>query len=454
MRLLEKEKIAFLLIGDLSAMILAFSLALVLGHRPPVTFVLFSHYEWGIVTLFTANIVIFFIIDVYSLHKIPERFLHQVLLIGAGLFLSAILVTFIFFFFRNTVPRSVFILFYVISWGLIALIRYLVGIFTLSRIYWRIIIVGGQKECGEIAELIANRKYLHSQVAGYVSDEPESENQCSLAYLGPAGSIFDVVQREEIDQVIVATSTVGTELMKDLLNCMKHKVKVADFKQVIESVSGKVPIDYLSDTWFIQELSDTDKRYFWYVKRSGDLVISLLGLLLAVPLLPLVALMISMDSRGPIFYSQMRVGRGNKRFRVWKLRTMVADADKSNVFWTTDNDARITRVGGLLRKIRFDEVPQLVNILKGDMSLIGPRPEAVSLVEMYARKIPYYMERHMVTPGITGWAQINYSYGNSIDDTREKLKYDYYYIKNRSLLLDLAIFLRTIRIVLTGKGAL
>jgi lipopolysaccharide/colanic/teichoic acid biosynthesis glycosyltransferase len=168
----------------------------------------------------------------------------------------------------------------------------------------------------------------------------------------------------------------------------------------------------------------------------------------------IIALLIKNDSSGPVFYSQTRIGRDNKPFRLWKLRTMVRHADKDNVHWTTEHDARITGFGKYLRKMRMDEIPQLFNILKGDMTLIGPRPEAFSLVEMYRKDIPYYLERHMVTPGITGWAQINYPYGNSVEDAREKLKYDYYYIKNRSLVLDAIIFLRTIRIVLTGKGAL
>jgi lipopolysaccharide/colanic/teichoic acid biosynthesis glycosyltransferase len=133
---------------------------------------------------------------------------------------------------------------------------------------------------------------------------------------------------------------------------------------------------------------------------------------------------------------------------------MVADADRNNVLWTTENDDRMTRIGRYLRKVRFDEVPQLINVLKGEMSFIGPRPEAVSLVEMYTKEIPYYLERHMVTPGMTGWAQINYGYGNSIEDTRQKLMFDFYYIKNRNWALDSMIFLRTIRTVLTGKGAL
>jgi lipopolysaccharide/colanic/teichoic acid biosynthesis glycosyltransferase len=166
------------------------------------------------------------------------------------------------------------------------------------------------------------------------------------------------------------------------------------------------------------------------------------------------ALAIKLESSGPVFFFQLRAGRDNKPFKVWKLRTMIDGADQNNVHWTLDNDDRITKVGRFLRKMRFDEVPQLINMLKGDMSLIGPRPEAVSLVEKYIEAIPYYLERHMVSPGITGWAQINYHYGNSIDDTRQKLMYDFYYIKNRSAMLDTIIFLRTIRTVLTGKGAM
>jgi lipopolysaccharide/colanic/teichoic acid biosynthesis glycosyltransferase len=148
------------------------------------------------------------------------------------------------------------------------------------------------------------------------------------------------------------------------------------------------------------------------------------------------------------------MGRGSKPFRAWKLRTMTDGADRNNVHWTTNNDSRITRVGRIIRKTRLDEVPQLINILKGEMSLIGPRPEALSLVEMYTREISYYPERHLASPGITGWAQINYPYGNSIEDTRQKLMYDFYYIKNRCFTLDLLIFVKTIKIVLTGRGAM
>ncbi len=454
MRIRQREKIAILLLCDLLAMLIAFSIALELGHRISFHFILFNYYRWGIVTLFASIIILFVILDVYSLHKMPIRFANQLLIIGVGLFISAVVVTFIFFFFREPVPRAVFILFYLFTWVLIGIFRFLYNKTTLSKIYHRLLLVGEPGLCADISGLIRERTYLHTQVIGCLTEGPQENATGNLPCFGETKDLITCVVREKIDQVVVAIPSVKPALMRALMDCMKHKVKVNDYKKIIEEVTGKVPIEYLSANWFIEELSSLEKRYTWYCKRTFDIFVGVVGGLLAIPLLFIAALVIKLDSRGAVFYSQIRIGRGGKPFSVWKLRTMVADADKNDVFWTHENDSRITRVGGLLRKMRIDELPQFMNILKGDMSLIGPRPEAAALVELYLKEIPFYQERHMVTPGVTGWAQINYPYGNSVEDTREKLKYDFYYIKNRSLLLDLLIFLRTIKTVLTGKGAL
>jgi exopolysaccharide biosynthesis polyprenyl glycosylphosphotransferase len=449
-----KEKAIKLFLSDGLAMFVAFVLAIAFGHKASFSFRLVLHYESGFLTLIISTIILFFIIDVYSLNKIPDRFMHQVLYIGFGLIAGAILSTFFFFFSRDAVPRAVFLLFYLFSFILITYFRYRISLRTLSTIDWRVLIVGSQERSAEIARLIKARRYLRSRVVGYAFDNPGMENTVDVPHLGDHRDLVQIVDRHNINYVIVAGHRISESVMRPLLECMQKKIKVSDFRKVIEDITGKVPIEHLTDNWFVVQLSDADKRYFWYFKRSFDIVVGLFGLLLASPVLALAALLIKLDSKGPVLYSQQRIGRENVPFRVWKLRTMVADADKDNVHWTLDNDNRITRVGGLLRKIHIDEIPQLYNILKGEMSLIGPRPEAMSLVERYAREIPYYPERHMVTPGITGWAQINHPYGNSIEDTREKLMYDFYYLKNRSITLDMTIFLRTIRIVLTGKGAL
>jgi exopolysaccharide biosynthesis polyprenyl glycosylphosphotransferase len=454
MRIRQREKIAFLLLCDLLAMLIAFIIALALGHRSFFYFALLFYYRWGIIALFAAVIILFIILDVYSLHRMPIRFVNQLLMIGVGLFISSVIGTFMFFFFREPVPRAVFILFYLFAWVLIGTFRFVYSKKTLSLIYHRMLLVGEPDLCTEISSLIGERKYLHTQVVGCLMDGLHKDITGNIPCLGKTEDLISCVVRENIDQVVVAIPSVKPALMKALMDCMKHKLKVSDYKQIIEEVTGKIPIEYLSPNWFIEELSSLEKRYTWYYKRAFDILVSVVGGLFAVPLLLIAAFVIKFDSRGAIFYSQIRIGRGSRPFRVWKLRTMVADADKNNVFWTNDNDDRITRVGGFLRKMHIDELPQFLNILKGDMSLIGPRPEAAALVEMYTKVIPFYQERHMVTPGVTGWAQINYPYGNSVEDTREKLKYDFYYIKNRSLLLDLLICLRTIRTVFTGKGAI
>lgn len=454
MRVNVKEKVALLLMSDVVAMAVSFIIALVLGHRLPFTFDLVSYYNGGAETLIASAVVVFFILDVYSLHKIPERFLGQALLVVVGLLLGAILSTFTFFFTRDAVPRAVFLLFYVFSFLLINLFRYAVSRATLSAVYWRLLIVGKKAKCLDVGHMIESRQYLHSTVVGYLTDDQNSGEGKDIPCLGRITDLMAVAEQRGIDQIIVAAATIEEDLTKYLLECMQKKIKISDFRKVIEDITGKVPIDYLNDNWFILWLSTADKRYFWYVKRCIDIVLSAFGFCFSLPFVALAALLIKLDSRGPVFYSQQRVGRGNKPFRAWKLRTMVEGADKNRVHWTTENDDRITRVGRLLRKMRLDEVPQLLNVLRGDMSLIGPRPEATSLVERYVKEIPYYPERHMVSPGLTGWAQINYPYGNSLEDTRQKLMYDFYYIKNRRFTLDVMIFLRTIRTVLTGKGAI
>ncbi len=449
-----KENLFFLVLSDLAAMLIGFTLALALGHTGSIGIGHLLFYHWGLLTLIIFTLLIFFILDIYALHKMPERFLRQSLIIGLGLVLSAVLTTFTYFFGRQAVPRAVFLLFYLFSFILIVFFRYIISKRTLSLIYWRVLLVGNRERSLEVARLIKARQYLHSEVVGYLSNDPGGQADNEIPCLGHIGDLLPAVKGRDVNQIIVTTSKTDDELMGLLLECMKKKIKVSDFKKVVEEITGRVPIDHLSNHWFILALSAIDKRYFWYVKRFMDIAAALLGLCLTAPLFPIVAVLIKLDSAGPVFYCQARIGRRNKPFRAWKLRTMVKDADKNNVLWTMDNDNRITRVGRLLRKVRLDEFPQLINVLKGEMSFIGPRPEAVSLVEMYTKEIPYYLERHMVTPGMTGWAQINYGYGNSIEDTRQKLMYDFYYIKNRNWALDSMIFLRTIRTVLTGKGAL
>lgn len=448
-----KDKITLLAAGDCVAMVIAFIFALALGHKGSFSDQLVLQYDMSMLTLSLSTILIFVVIDTYSLDRVSMRFMRQALLIVFGLFMSAIFTTFTFFFFRDAVPRAVFILFYLFSAVLIVGLRYFFTLLTPTPI-WKVLIVGNGERSKIVEEMIDSRDYLRMKVVGLLVDDPVSQQRRGCPRLGDVSELLSVVDYQKINHIVVAAESIDYALARLLVKCMHLKVEVSSFTHFIEDISGQIPVNYLDDNWFILELGIRNKRHFWSAKHYMDIGIAVVGLCLAFPLFLLAALLIKLESSGPVFYSQLRIGRDNKPFRAWKLRTMKDGADKNNVHWTLDNDNRITRVGKWLRKIRFDEVPQLINILKGEMTLIGPRPEAVSLVEKYAAEIPYYLERHMVTPGITGWAQINYRYGNSIEDTRQKLMFDLYYIKNRSATLDIIIFLRTIRTVLTCRGAM
>lgn len=242
--------------------------------------------------------------------------------------------------------------------------------------------------------------------------------------------------------------------VKELLDLRLSGVKVEDATSWLEKISGRIEVEQLYPSWLIFAEGFRFSGFFRLLRRLLNFSIALLGSLLSLPLLPLIVLAIKLDSPGPALYRQERVGRGGKIFHCYKFRTMRKDAEAdTGASWALDSDPRITRVGKFLRTSRLDEIPQLWCVLKGDMNFVGPRPERPEFVEWLSQEIPYYGVRHVVRPGITGWAQVQYKYGNTIEDARQKLQYDLFYIKNASLGLDLLIMFQTIKIVLLGRGA-
>jgi len=258
-----------------------------------------------------------------------------------------------------------------------------------------------------------------------------------------------------INRIVVAMEERRGKLPVDLLLSLKNRgVQVQDGNDVYESITGKVPIESIRLSCLLFSPGYYASRLFLIYKRLASLVTSIIGLLLSLPLLPFVVLAIKLSSPGQVLYRQSRVGRNGVVFRCYKFRTMRSDAEAdSGPTWAKDDDPRITPVGKFLRKTRMDEIPQLWNVLKGDMSLVGPRPERPEFVAALNQKIPYYHLRHSIRPGITGWAQTLYKYGSSVEDAKEKLRYDLYYIKNMSAGLDLLIILSTFKIILLGRGA-
>jgi exopolysaccharide biosynthesis polyprenyl glycosylphosphotransferase len=238
-----------------------------------------------------------------------------------------------------------------------------------------------------------------------------------------------------------------------LVSLRVQGLRVDDAPTALAGLTGRISLRSVRPSWFV--FSEGFHRSKWndLLKRILDLVAAVIGLLASLPIMLFVAVAIRLDSKGSIIYRQKRVGRMNRPFEVLKFRSMRVDAEKeSGAQWATENDPRITRIGRFLRKYRLDELPQFINVIRGEMSFVGPRPERPEFVTQLREKIPYYDERHSVRPGLTGWAQVRYSYGSSVDDASQKLEYDLFYLKNMSLTFDLAILFNTIRIVLGGHG--
>ena len=265
----------------------------------------------------------------------------------------------------------------------------------------------------------------------------------------------DIINKEKADKIVVSLSERrGVFPVKDVLNCKFNGVDVVDAPSFYEEMTGKLLIEEITPSWFIFSDGFRITPLKRNIKRVSDIFFSSIGLVFSLPLLPFIALAIKINSPGPIFFKQLRVGEREKPFTLYKFRTMHPDAEKvSGAVWAKKEDPRITSVGKFLRKIRLDEFPQFYNVLKGDMSIVGPRPERPEFVEQLKKVIPYYSQRHFVRPGISGWAQIRYPYGSSVSDALEKLRYDLFYVKHMSLFLDVMVIMETIKVVLFGRGA-
>ncbi len=272
--------------------------------------------------------------------------------------------------------------------------------------------------------------------------------------IGDFKQISSICSKNRIDRIVVALDERRGSLPVDqLLLCRLSGINVDDGVTFTENLTGKLCVESLHPSSIIFSNGTTGKFYTNNFKRLLDIFAAIFGLLFFGPICTLIAIAIKLDSKGPVFYRQERVGRDGKAFRLLKFRSMVTDAEKDGPIWAVNNDDRCTRVGKIIRKLRLDEIPQLINVLKGTMSIVGPRPERPFFVKKLEQEIPFYYHRHLVKPGVTGWAQILYPYGATMDDAVEKLKYDLYYVKNISPVMDLRIISETVKIVLLGRGS-
>ncbi|GAB5488497.1 MAG: TIGR03013 family PEP-CTERM/XrtA system glycosyltransferase [Parasphingorhabdus sp.] len=339
---------------------------------------------------------------------------------------------------------------------LLMVIRVLMGTILDNDVFKRrLLILGAGSRAKRLAD-ISKRQESGFIVAGYV-DMNEGPSQLDSAVR--RSEIDDLPQYVidlEVSEVVLALEERRNALpVSDLLTIKTTGVHVNDMSSFLERETGRVDLDSVNPSWFIfSDGFSSGRRISSVFKRSFDVAISLLLLLLTGPIILLFALLVKLESRGGAFFKQERVGLYGQTFSILKLRSMRSDAEVAGqAVWASENDPRITRIGRFIRKVRIDELPQAWSVLKGEMSFVGPRPERPQFVNDLQTKMPYYAERHMVKPGITGWAQINYPYGASIEDSRHKLEYDLYYAKNYTPFLDILILLQTIRVVLWPEGA-
>jgi sugar transferase (PEP-CTERM system associated) len=320
----------------------------------------------------------------------------------------------------------------------------------------RVLIVGAEQMAIETARAALEQRDAGVRIVGFTSNDPSKMGKSLVnpRVIGLSSDIAEIVKRENVDRIVVSMGERrGQFPSEELLQLsLGGKVHIEECPSFYERLTGRVNLDMLRPSWLIFSGRGKQTRFSAVVRIVLHRLVALVGLIFSLPVMLVTIVFIKLESKGPVFYKQERVGKGGQTFMVLKFRSMRTDAEKDGPRWATTDDERITRVGRFIRKVRIDELPQFWNILRGDMNFVGPRPERPHFVSQLAKEIPYYEQRHLIAPGLTGWAQIKYPYGASIEDARRKLEFDLYYIKNQSLLMDAMILFETVKTVLLSRG--
>jgi sugar transferase (PEP-CTERM system associated) len=319
----------------------------------------------------------------------------------------------------------------------------------------RLLLVGSGAGAMKLAHELLDRRDLGVDVVGLVDEDDHIASIPGVPVLGSIADIPAIVRARSVDRVVVSLADARGRLPMDkLLEMRLDGVEFDHLASVYEAYTGKIAVENLRPSWFVFRSGFRKSRRLRTTKRLIDITVASIGFVLAMPLMVLVAIAVRLSSPGPVFYRQRRVGLDGRVFTINKFRSMWSNAEATTgAMWAKPNDTRVTRVGLFLRRTRLDELPQLWNVLVGDMSFVGPRPERPEFVTTLTQQIPFYRQRHVVRPGLTGWAQVRYSYGASVEDALEKLQYDLYYIKHFSIAFDLVVILATIKTVLLQRGA-
>jgi sugar transferase (PEP-CTERM system associated) len=398
----------------------------------------------------------FYLFDLYDFHRIRRRAV-LLLRLSQALGIGYLALALMFYVWPQIrLGRGVFLLSLLLTLTFMAawrsLARWLLGH---PRLAERVLILGAEQDAVTIAREMLTRREAGYDVIGFIGDDPAQVGQSLInpCVVGVMSDLEAVVSRYRPDRIVIAMHDRRDRLPLDLLLKLKvcDGVTLDEADAFYENLTSKISGERLRLGQLVFADATRWTRFYKRARRLMDVALAIIIGLLTWPLMLLTALTIKLDSRGPVFYLQERVGLHNTTFRIVKFRSMRVDAEANGPVWANEGDSRVTRVGRWIRKLRIDELPQLFNIIRGEMSLIGPRPERPVFIKQLEQRIPYYSERHLVKPGLTGWAQVCYPYGASFEDAREKHQYDLYYIKNQSPMLDALILLETARVVLFGR---
>jgi exopolysaccharide biosynthesis polyprenyl glycosylphosphotransferase len=441
--------------GDVLLIIASFYLSYAIRQGEFVN--VLSRYTGATIISLFVFLFLFYVADVYHLEGKFYK-INNILRIAVTITIANCLIAVAFYFLHPWrysrvvfLLNSIFIFSFMVSWRFIFEI-----VFKYREKPARILIVGAGSAGRSLYECMeGNNNY---KIVGFLDDDEKKREMAigSSTVIGDINNILSIVRERAVDGVVVAiTHGLSPEIFEKVLSVRSSGVEIYDMPRFYEKVTGKIPVLHISDSWLAcAEFYGLRKNvYNTKIKKGLDKIVAVLGIIASFPLILVAIIAIKIESKGSVFFKQKRVGENAIIFEILKLRTMKSSKEYSGAVEGFDNEMMITRVGKMLRFFRIDEIPQLWNVIKGDMSIVGPRSLIKEEVDFFAKKVPYFLLRYSVKPGVTGWAQVNYKHGKKIEDATEKLQYDLYYIKNHSPILDLHIFIKTTKVMLFGKGA-
>jgi sugar transferase (PEP-CTERM system associated) len=392
--------------------------------------------------------------------QIREGFAGVLLRLIVSFLASGILITLIFYLFPGLfLGRGIIAIAYFLSFIVIGTVRSIfIELVDSSTFKKRILVYGAGDTASHIDDKLRRQSDRRGfEIVGYVLLSQQTCEVDEARLVNVNSTLLQFSRDSNIDEIVVATSDIDRNIpVDDLVNCKLRGIEVVDILSFFEREAGQIRIDILDPSWLVTSDGFRQSIIQNHIKRIFDICVSLIILAVSAPflLLAIIAIWIEDGPKASLIYSQIRVGKQGKHYKIYKFRSMRQDAEKSGeAVWASKTDSRVTRVGSFIRKTRLDELPQILNVLNGSMSFVGPRPERPQFIEQLAKQIPYYNERHLVKPGITGWAQLLYPYGSSVIDSYQKQLFDMYYVKNHTLFLDCLILLQTVEVVMFGKGA-